>query len=200
MDISKNAKAPKSFILRAFADFLNHLARRETINVKEEGLRQGRGITSLKGRDPRGGSQHKKNQQLPRRQSALAYHKNKSPFTSKLERAFCFCKLRAKLAKLLVFFVRRERDSNPWYLAVQRFSRPPHSTTLPSLLCWKVFSKVEVGEEPVLKTIRLLELLLLQLLLLLRLLELLQLLVLLLRLQLLLLLPISRLLVLLLLC
>jgi hypothetical protein len=31
------------------------------------------------------------------------------------------------------FFLRRERDSNPRYLAVQRFSRPPHSTTLPSL-------------------------------------------------------------------
>ena len=29
---------------------------------------------------------------------------------------------------------RRERDSNPRYLAVQRISRPPHSTTLPSLL------------------------------------------------------------------
>ena len=28
---------------------------------------------------------------------------------------------------------RRERDSNPRYLAVQRFSRPPQSTTLPSL-------------------------------------------------------------------
>ena len=32
-------------------------------------------------------------------------------------------------------FERRERDSNPRYLAVQRFSRPPHSTTLPSLQC-----------------------------------------------------------------
>jgi long-chain acyl-CoA synthetase len=30
--------------------------------------------------------------------------------------------------------MRRERDSNPRYLAVQWFSRPPHSTTLPSLL------------------------------------------------------------------
>ena len=30
-------------------------------------------------------------------------------------------------------FQRRERDSNPRYLSVQRFSRPPHSTTLPSL-------------------------------------------------------------------
>ena len=29
--------------------------------------------------------------------------------------------------------LRRERDSNPRYLAVQRFSRPPQSTTLPSL-------------------------------------------------------------------
>ena len=29
--------------------------------------------------------------------------------------------------------MRRERDSNPRYLAVQWFSRPPHSTTLPSL-------------------------------------------------------------------
>ena len=32
-----------------------------------------------------------------------------------------------------VLFVRRKRDSNPRYLAVQRFSRPPHSTTLPFL-------------------------------------------------------------------
>ena len=32
-----------------------------------------------------------------------------------------------------VSFLRRERDSNPRYLSVQRFSRPPHSTTLPSL-------------------------------------------------------------------
>ncbi len=30
--------------------------------------------------------------------------------------------------------VRRERDSNPRYLSVRRFSRPVHSTTLPSLL------------------------------------------------------------------
>jgi hypothetical protein len=30
-------------------------------------------------------------------------------------------------------FVRRERDSNPRNLAVHRFSRPAHSTTLPSL-------------------------------------------------------------------
>ena len=30
--------------------------------------------------------------------------------------------------------LQRRRDSNPRYLAVQRFSRPPHSTTLP-LLC-----------------------------------------------------------------
>ena len=29
--------------------------------------------------------------------------------------------------------LRRKRDSNPRYLAVQRFSRPPHSTTLPFL-------------------------------------------------------------------
>ena len=28
---------------------------------------------------------------------------------------------------------RRDRDSNPGNLAVQRFSRPPHSTTLPPL-------------------------------------------------------------------
>ena len=40
---------------------------------------------------------------------------------------------------LLSFFVqqvlRRGRDSNPRYLAVQRFSRPPRSTTLPPLQC-----------------------------------------------------------------
>ena len=31
-------------------------------------------------------------------------------------------------------FQRRERDSNPRYLSVRRFSRPMQSTTLPSLL------------------------------------------------------------------
>ena len=30
-------------------------------------------------------------------------------------------------------YLRRRRYSNPRYLAVQRFSRPPHSTTLPLL-------------------------------------------------------------------
>ena len=35
--------------------------------------------------------------------------------------------------RLATFFLRRERDSNTRYLAVQRFSRPPQSTTLPSL-------------------------------------------------------------------
>lgn len=34
---------------------------------------------------------------------------------------------------MLGLFLRRERDSNPRYIAVQWFSRPPHSTTLPSL-------------------------------------------------------------------
>ena len=35
---------------------------------------------------------------------------------------------------VLHFVLRRERDSNPRNLSVQRFSRPPQSTTLPSLL------------------------------------------------------------------
>ena len=35
---------------------------------------------------------------------------------------------------VLHFGLRRERDSNPRNLSVQRFSRPPQSTTLPSLL------------------------------------------------------------------
>ena len=33
------------------------------------------------------------------------------------------------------YLVRRKRDSNPRYIAVQRFSRPPRSTTLPFLRC-----------------------------------------------------------------
>ena len=33
----------------------------------------------------------------------------------------------------LLNWKRRDRDSNPGYLAVQRFSRPPQSTTLPPL-------------------------------------------------------------------
>ena len=32
------------------------------------------------------------------------------------------------------YFLRRERDSNPRYLSVRRFSRPVQSTTLPPLL------------------------------------------------------------------
>ena len=40
---------------------------------------------------------------------------------------------------------RRERDSNPRNLSVQRFSRPPRSTTLPSLpaFCSNASAKVE---------------------------------------------------------
>jgi hypothetical protein len=38
-------------------------------------------------------------------------------------------------AKLEWFFWRRERDSNPRTFDSQRFSRPPQSTTLPSLRC-----------------------------------------------------------------
>ena len=38
-----------------------------------------------------------------------------------------------KLSTWCLRFQRRDRDSNPGYLAVQRFSRPPQSTTLPPL-------------------------------------------------------------------
>ena len=41
--------------------------------------------------------------------------------------------LNKKSAGFPADFLRRERDSNPRNLSVQRFSRPPHSTTLPSL-------------------------------------------------------------------
>jgi hypothetical protein len=45
--------------------------------------------------------------------------------------------MKKALAFAKAFGLRRERDSNPRYLAVQWFSRPPHSTTLPSLLIYK---------------------------------------------------------------
>ena len=39
-----------------------------------------------------------------------------------------------RIAKSKAYILlRRDRDSNPGYLAVQRFSRPPQSTTLPPL-------------------------------------------------------------------
>ena len=44
-------------------------------------------------------------------------------------------KKKPNLSVGLSIALRRKRDSNPRYLAVQWFSRPPHSTTLPSLLC-----------------------------------------------------------------
>ena len=39
--------------------------------------------------------------------------------------------------------LRKDRDSNPGNLSVQRFSRPPQSTTLPSLLVSKTGAKVD---------------------------------------------------------
>ena len=44
-------------------------------------------------------------------------------------------KKKCKPRKCLIYtsYWRRDRDSNPGYLAVQRFSRPPQSTTLPPL-------------------------------------------------------------------
>ena len=41
--------------------------------------------------------------------------------------------------------LRRERDSNPRTLSGQRFSRPPHSTTLPSLQFPFGTAKVEIN-------------------------------------------------------
>ena len=41
--------------------------------------------------------------------------------------------LRSRLPFSII--LRKERDSNPRTLAGQRFSRPPHSTALPSFLC-----------------------------------------------------------------
>ena len=48
----------------------------------------------------------------------------------------CVFSKKEKKEPLLVpsSFLRRERDSNPRSLSAQRFSRPPQSTTLPSLL------------------------------------------------------------------
>ena len=43
-------------------------------------------------------------------------------------------KKRALSDSFFIFVLRREGDSNPRNLSVQRFSRPPQSTTLPSLL------------------------------------------------------------------
>ena len=43
---------------------------------------------------------------------------------------FYFIDIKQLLSKAMW---RRDRDSNPGNLAVQRFSRPPHSTTLPPL-------------------------------------------------------------------
>ena len=41
------------------------------------------------------------------------------------------------ISDLVIIRWRRERDSNPRYLSVRRFSRPMQSTTLPSLLCMR---------------------------------------------------------------
>ena len=41
---------------------------------------------------------------------------------------------KVEIQHLVGSLLRRERDSNPRSLSAQRFSRPPQSTTLPSLL------------------------------------------------------------------
>ncbi len=54
-------------------------------------------------------------------------------FSSALQSKLCpLLKTKMPLTGLCVVW-RRERDSNPRRLAPQRFSRPPHSTALPSL-------------------------------------------------------------------
>ena len=45
---------------------------------------------------------------------------------------------------------RRERDSNPRYLSVRRFSRPVHSTTLPSLHRVSMVGRYEISKNPIL--------------------------------------------------
>ena len=55
------------------------------------------------------------------------------PF-NKLMSMCLYTKKRALSDSFFIFVLRRERDSNPRSLSAQRFSRPPQSTTLPSLL------------------------------------------------------------------
>ena len=55
-------------------------------------------------------------------------------FFAKVVIIFDIYKKSRDFSPLLIFlFWRRERDSNPRSLSAQRFSRPPQSTTLPSL-------------------------------------------------------------------
>ena len=74
------------------------------------------------------------------------FPKNLSPLKSPLETCFflrfdaLICKTKnavsvdlQRFASFCFAYWRRERDSNPRKLALQRFSRPPQSTTLPSL-------------------------------------------------------------------
>ena len=50
--------------------------------------------------------------------------------------------------KIYRTLLRRERDSNPRYLSVRRFSRPVHSTTLPSLHGVRMVGRVEISKAP----------------------------------------------------
>ncbi len=58
----------------------------------------------------------------------------KTPFSSAEKGVICV-HFRVQVSKAIDIqgALRRERDSNPRYLSVRRFSRPVHSTTLPSL-------------------------------------------------------------------
>ena len=60
--------------------------------------------------------------------------RDKSPRPWVWEGPVLFTKRKGAPFLELLSFLRRERDSNPRSLSAQRFSRPPQSTTLPSLL------------------------------------------------------------------
>ena len=63
--------------------------------------------------------------------------KEKTPQVIELVGFVCF------LSPFVLGSQRRERDSNPRSLAAQRFSRPPQSTTLPSLLAISLKMRVQ---------------------------------------------------------
>ena len=77
------------------------------------------------------GKERKKGQKTAQKQGGNRTRKNN---TKKENQTYLLCSKFGYIFNLDFSSPRRERDSNPRYLSVRRFSRPVQSTTLPSLL------------------------------------------------------------------
>ena len=108
-----------------------------SLSFRNWGFARPRGITSLRSvippRSPRGPCKTNKKARTTIVATFFICIRGfvSRPPAPNAQKNLCYCRGCGLFCPIL----RKERDSNPRNIAVQRFSRPPHSTTLPSFQC-----------------------------------------------------------------